>query len=194
MPEVDQSEVVEPTEDLNEEDVVSKITAAMDSRFSGFQGILDKNISTLRSEFGAQLEEVKRSRLSPEEREDLEETEREATLRRLERENALLKLRKDYPDEVDFLSDWLAKEDFNDQLAALREFRKRNQIPEPTPREDLDEDESTSPVDNNNPPRKGGDNLASLMRNGEAMTREQAQKLLNATNERGILARLRRGE
>lgn len=196
MTDVDQLELPEGTpegnEDLND-DVVSRLEKAMDSRFSGFQGVLDKNISTLRNEFASQLEEVKRSNLSPEERENLETAQERAEVEKLRRENELLRLRKDYPDEVDFLDSWLEKENFVDQLALLSEFRKRTEAGT-TPREDPETDESTlSPVDLNNPKRPSSrDDLASLVRNQGSMTREAAQKLLEATNERGIMARLRR--
>lgn len=193
---VDQPEsVVESTDESLNDDVVTRLEKSFDSRFSGFQGVLDKALNTMRGEFAAQLEEVKRDRLSPEERADLEETEREREYTKLKRENELLRLRKEYPDEVDFLDSWLEKDNFTDQLSLLKQFRSRSQQTEATPREDSDEGADAQPVDRNNPPRRGQDSLADLVRSaGGTMTREQAHKLLEATNERGILSRLRRQE
>jgi hypothetical protein len=194
MEEVDQPvEGTTPeTPDLND-DVISRLEKAFDTRFSGLQGILDKNIGKLRSEFASQIEEVRRSSMSPEELEDLEISEKERELARLKKENELLKMRKDHPDEVDFLSSFLSAESFEEQLKLLKEFRS-NRADGPTPREEPDEGEGDEvPVDKNNPANtRGGDSLSALVRNAGSLTREQAMKLLEATNEKGILARLRR--
>lgn len=190
---VDQPQVDEnPAEDLND-DVVSRLEKAMDSRFSGFQSILDKNIATVRTEFASQLEEVRRSGMSPEELEDLQETEKERELTRLRKEVELLRMRKDHPEEVDFLSQFVNAETFNEQLQLLSKFRSAQSQSGPTPREEPVDDESDNvPVDRNNPSRKAADSIAAIIRNGGEMTREQAAKLLGSLNERGAIARIRK--
>ena len=197
MAQVDQpdSQEEEPVEEGLNDDVVTQLTKAMDSRFSGFQGVLDKNIATLRNEFTSQLEEVRRSSLTPEELDDLKESEKEAELRRLKRENELLKLRKDYPDEVDFLSQFLEADSFENQLRLVSSLKKSSEQTEgPTPREEPEPDVSTNPVDLNNPKRKGDSSLAGILRNVQNMSREDAKKLLEAYNTPGALVRLRKGE
>lgn len=195
MPDLDQLEEAineaVATEDLND-DIKTQLEASINERFSGFQSVLDKAMARQEAKFMEAISSMQRSTLSPAELNDLEEAETAAKIKALERENAILKARKDHPDEVDFLLEFLSKENMQDQIKAVSEFRNRHlSAAEPTPSEELPEEVATSPVDMNNPKRKSGPNLGSLLKQGK-MTKDQAAKILEAAgDEVGLLHRLR---
>ena len=160
------------------------LTTEFDKRFSGMQSLLDRRTQ----EFQSQLAELKTADLSPEEREQLQVSEAQSRVAALERENELLKLRREYPEEVDLLTDFMAKSSLQEQLTLLSQFRKaqaeaESQGEEPT--------EQPTPVDKNNPSRKTELSLADFADGN--MTGDLAKKILGSSNEKGLLRKLRGG-
>lgn len=159
------------------------LMAEFDKRFSGVQSLLDRRTS----EFQSQLEELRTADLSPEDREEVLARKAQEEVERLKRENELLRLRKDFPEEVDLLSDFMEKSSLQEQLALLSGFRKakaeeqaQGEPPQGQP----------TPVDKNNPPRRQEVSLADMA--GE-MTNELADSILGQAKEKGLLRRLRGG-
>lgn len=174
--------VPEGTENLNE-DKLAELRQEMNQRYSGFQSLLDKKMA----EIVDTISELKTARMSPEEREELEEVETKRELAKLKRENDILKMRTKYPEAVDTLMQVLDQQSLEKQLEILTALSKgKNSGPTPSEEPDV----SPAPVDANNPPRKPEASLASLVKGGQ-MTKEQAAKILGASNEKGFLARLR---
>lgn len=179
----DQPEATSEAANLDLSAIQTAIMAELDKRFQGFQGLLDRRTS----EFQKELEELKTADLSPEEQAQFQSSKEKERIARLERENELLKMRRNFPEEVDLLEDFFTKSSLEDQLMLLASFRKAQAASE-TPAED--DEEQPTPVDKNNPARRQQISMADMA--GE-MTSELADKVLSTANERGIFARLRRG-
>lgn len=182
-PTTDQS--VEPNEasttDLSA--IQTALMAEFDKRFQGFQGLLDRRTS----EFQSALEELKTADLSPEEQAQFTSSKEKERIARLERENELLKMRRNFPEEVDLLEDFFTKSSLEEQLALLATFRKAQAATEP---QEGEADGQPTPVDKNNPPRRQQVSMADM---SGGMTKELADQVLSTANERGLFARLRRG-
>lgn len=179
---VDQPSEETPALDLNA--ITTALSAEFDKRFSGIQSLLDRRTS----EWQAQLEELKTVNLTPEEREQLQASEAQKKLAQLERENQLLKMRKNFPEEVDLLEQFLSADSLESQLDVLSKFRKAQAEAEA---QGAEPKEQPTPVDMNNPPRKQEVSLADL---GDKMTNELADKILKqGGSEKGLLRRLRGG-
>lgn len=163
--------------------ITNAIKADFDQRFQGFQSLLDRRTS----EFQRELEALKTADLSPEEQEQHRERKSAEQIARLERENALLKMRKQYPEEVDFLEEFLGQESYDAQLQLLANFRRAQAEAEAQGAEST---EQPTPVNRNNPPRKQDVSLADM--DGE-MTKELADKILDQSNVKGMLRKLRGG-
>ena len=164
-----------------------QVTEEFDKRFSGFQSMLDRRDNSI-NELKSIVETLKTANLSPEEQEQLSSDKREAEVAALKRENEILKMRKEYPDEVDFLQTFLSSQSLEDQFKALRSYKKPI---EAQPAEPAVGDEAP-PVTPNNSRRETAISAADL--SGQ-MNEKLAKKLLEDTSEeRGILARLRRGK
>lgn len=161
--------------------IQTALMAEFDKRFQGFQGLLDRRTS----EFQRTLEELKTADLSPEEQVQFQSSKEREKIARLERENELLKMRKQFPEEVDLLEDFFKKSSLEDQLALLSSFRKAQAATEAPV---VDSEEQPTPVDKNNPARRQTVSMADMA--GE-MTQELADKVLSTANERGLFARLR---
>lgn len=160
------------------EDLIKK---ELDGRFSGFQSSVDKKFGSLAS----MLEELKTANLTPEEQEQLETRKESDRIASLERENALLKLRKQYPEEVDFLENFFGAESLEAQIATLAEFRKVKAEPPAPVDDDEDEEEEPTPVEGNNARRRAKPTV------GDAMTDELADSILSAANQPGMLRKVR---
>lgn len=165
-----------------------QITDEFDKRFSGIQSILDRRDNSI-NELKDIVETLKTANLSPEEQEQLSSDKRAAEVAALKRENEILKMRKEYPDEVDFLQTFLGSQSLEDQFKALRDYKKPKEVT-PPPAEGDEGAEEAPPVMSNNSRRDSKISAADL--SGQ-MTEKLAKKLLEDTSEdRGILARLRR--
>ena len=163
--------------------LITELNAGFDKRFQGFQSLLDKRTA----EFQCELVSLRTADLTPEQRE--EDQSRKATERiaRLERENELLNMRKQFPEEVDLLTDFFKKSSLQEQLDLLAAFRKA-EAEGATPTEGPDD--QPTPVDKNNPARKPTTSLAEMAGN---MTKELADRVLSQSDEPGMLRRLREG-
>jgi hypothetical protein len=168
--------------------LVERINAESDKRFRGLQSLMDQRDQ----EYRDQLESLRTSELSPEEQEQAQTSKLKQERDELKRQVELLSMRKDFPEEVDFISGFLGKSSYQDQLAALREFRKANAAAAPNGDEtpEAAEGGEPTPVDGNNPPRKTGPSLADAT--SGKMTKELSDSILSTSSEKGILSRLRR--
>lgn len=163
------------------EALMASFRGELDQRFSGFQSLIDKKVSPLAS----QLDELKTARLSPEEREQLEEDAAQQRMEKLQRENELLKLRQSDPDAVDFLMALDGAESFEDQLDLVKQrfgAKAAKQVQEAV---EEAAQEATPAVDQNNPPRGTKAGIASALEGGE-MNDQIADELLRAAAGRSM--------
>lgn len=166
------------------EELKTALAAEFEKRFRGLQGLMEKKTSELNNE----ISQLRAANLSPEEQEQLEVRSARERAEYLERENAMLRLRKDYPEEVDFMENFFKAESMQDQLAALANFRKATA---PQGNEPVEERPTPTPVSGNNPARRQSPTLADT---GAEMNDALADSVLNAAgNQRGILRRLFNG-
>lgn len=176
----------EPTNEAPSVDLSPIQTALMqefDKRFAGFQSILDKRTS----EFQRELAELKTADMSPEEREQFAASEAQREVDALKRENELLKMRREFAEEVDLLETFFEKGSLREQLELLSQFRKAQaEVEAPG----VEVEEQPTPVDKNSPPRRSQVSLAELARE---MDGDLADKLLGSSNEKGFLKKLRGG-
>lgn len=139
------------TEFLNE------INKTIDTRFSGFQSIIDrrdKNVESKWKAYDETLKELKSRTLSDEEREQLEQRAEAEEFAALKAENELLKLGKEYePEIVDTFTKLLQAETPRDQLEIMKAFRTGTTSEPPTPPANQPTPATPSGnVDPNNPP------------------------------------------
>jgi hypothetical protein len=163
--------------------------STLDKRFSGFQSMIDSKVSNLASA----VEQLKTAGLSPEEQEQLEYDEQKGEIERLRTENAMLSLRKDHPDAVDFFVEAMSQGSLEDQIAFI-EARLGKAVAaavEDAIEEGGELDLSAVPVtDPNNPARKQKA-LGAATAAGQPMTDVVADAIL-ANAPRGALRMLRR--
>jgi hypothetical protein len=163
------------------EELTAAMNAEFDKRFQGFQSLLDRRTS----EFQRELAELKTADLSPEEQEQFETRKRDEEIAALRRENELLQMRREFPEEVDLLEDFFKKSSLQDQLELLSAFRKAQAEEAPSG----DTDAQPTPVDKNSNPRKPTLTLSDV--EGGNMTNDLADKVIESVgNEKGILRRL----
>lgn len=171
--------------------IVQRIVGETDKRFQGFQSMMDRKLGDVTRQFESKLKTVG---LSQEEREQLDsETEAQET-QRLKQEIALLRLRKDKPDAVDFFMEVMGAESLEDQLAVIEQklgakaaAQVADQVanaPDGTPQ--------APEIDRNSPSRTKSAGMSSALEGGADMTDELAQTILES-GSKGILSRLRRG-
>jgi hypothetical protein len=175
-------EGAESTPNVDLSAITSALTAEFDKRFSGLQGLMDRR----NSEFQKALDDLKTADLTPEEQEQYRANEAQAKLNQLQRENELLRMRKEFPEEVDLLDSFFEKSSLQEQLALIASFRKVKA--EADPSEEGEPEEQPTPVERNNPPRRSEVSLADIAR---GMTGELADKLLDQSNQPGALRKLR---
>lgn len=166
-------------------DLETKLMAALrgelDTRFSGFQSLIDKKVTPLASE----LAELKTAGMSPEEREQLEEDAARQRMDAVLRENELLKLRQTSPDEVDFLMALEKAESFEDQLELVRERFGAKAAQKVEAAVEAAENSPTPAVDQNNPPRDAKQGIGAALDGGE-MNDDIADALLSAASGRSL--------
>jgi hypothetical protein len=163
--------------------ITTALNAEFDKRFQGLQSLLDRRTS----EFQQRLEDLKTADLTPEEQEQVREREHAKKMAALERENQLLKMRKNFPEEVDLLEQFFSADSLESQLDLLSKFRKAQAEAEAQGAEAAGQ---PTPVDKNNPPRKQELSLADM---AERMSGDLADKILGQSSEKGLLRKLRGG-
>jgi hypothetical protein len=169
--------------------VAKVLDTSLDKRFQGFQSVIDRKFNPL----ATAVEQLKTAGLTPEEQEQLNQDEQAREIERLRTENAMLSLRKDNPEAVDFFMEAMSKESLEDQIAyiASRLGRETATAVQEALEEEGALDEAAVPVtDPNNPARKQkplGANTAA----GQQMSDAVADAILS-TAPKGALAMLRR--
>ena len=163
---------------------MSKIGADMDKRFQGFQGTLDRRDS----EYRQMLEDLKTADLPPEEREQAQTSRLQQELESYKRKVEILSMRKQFPEEVDLLSNLLEGKSLQDQLALLSNFRKVEAASD-SPEEEVEE--QPTPVDKNNPKRRP--RLSSADFTGKNMSKELSEQILAESGNKPGLMRILRG-
>ncbi len=168
--------------------LVEKLNEGFDKRFRGFQSVMDQRDA----EYRQLLDDLKTADLTPEEREQVEQSKMQAEIESLRRKNEILSMRKNHPEEVDLLEQFLEAKSLEDQLSLLAQFRKADATNAPEGEEpEAAADGKPTPVDKNNPARSSQPGLEAA---AERMNKELAEQILNSSgNDKGILARLRRG-
>lgn len=171
------------TPDVDLSAIKTAMEAEFDKRFQGLQSLLDRRTS----DFQRSLEDLKTAELTPEEQEQVREREQAKKVAALERENQLLKMRKNFPEEVDLLEQFFSADSLESQLDLLSKFRKAQAEAEAQGAEAAGQ---PTPVDKNNPSRKQELSLADM---AERMSGELADKILGQSSEKGLLRKLRGG-
>lgn len=172
------------SKELDLDALVERINADNEKRFRGFQSLLDQRDA----KFEAALEDLRNSDLTPEEQEEAKSAKLNREIEELRRRNEILSKRKDFPEETDLLEQFLEAGSLEDQLRLLSQFRKaqKPEVPESNQDEAAEGGEPT-PVDKNNPPRKGQPEF------GAQMTKELSDQIMRTSGQdKGILSRLRR--
>lgn len=178
--ELDQQGTEETQEPSLQEQIRQIISSEFDNRFKGLQSASDKRLASI----AQTVEQLKTAQLPPEEQEQLEANEKE----RLRRENALLRLGKQYPEEVELLEQFFGADNLEDQVEVLSKFRKVT-AQESTSTED--ETPEPTPVASNNQRRQPKVGLAEALQSGQ-MSEELADEILNAADEPGMLVKIRK--
>jgi len=168
-------------------ELLTDLEGSMNKRYAGWQKMLedrDKKIGFIEQE----IENVKTSTMSESEKEKHVQSLEKSRIDQLEVENALLKLGKEFPDEVPLFEEILAKNDPRSQLEILRRIRTGTTTQEPPadpaapPAEG--QPEASGTVDPNNP----ADDTLDGMTSEAAFERDPtlADKLLKSV---GVLRR-----
>lgn len=180
MPEIDQSEIVDPPaptpgspapvgqSDLDKwrQEIVGDITKVTDERFSGIQKLFARRDTKLQA-LEQTVEQLKSRTLSDDEREELTDKATRERLAAVEAENEVLRLSREYPAEtVSLFEALLGAESAKDQLEILKTLKKveaEQPTPTPTPTPEGIGAPSVQPasseVDPNNPPADLTDGL-----------------------------------
>jgi hypothetical protein len=167
--------------------LIAKVNEGFDKRFQGFQSLLDRRDS----EYRQMLDDLKNTDLTPEERDAQQAQRLQQELDKAQRKIEILSMRKDHPEEVDLLEQFLNAQSLQDQLNLLANFRKAEapQAPEGE-QPKAAADGKPTPVSGNNPARPSQPSLEAA---AERMNKDLASQIMNASgNDKGILARLRR--
>lgn len=161
-----------------------QMSEEFDKRFRGVQSATDRRLDELMRT----VSELKTSQMEPEEREQFEANSLAEERDRLKRENEILKMRKDFPDEVDFIQEFLGASSLEDQLKALSEFRKAQAIVSNEPPKGDEEPEADATPSSNNARREPSVSITGQM------DQKQAEKLLgsDAAKEKGFFSKIRR--
>ncbi len=136
-------------------ELMGEVTKALDTRFSGFQSIIDKRDTESKKQWKAYqetLNELKSRTLSDEEREQLEAKAGSQELEALRMENELLKMKDEYgPEIVSTFERLLSAETPRDQLEIMKAFRSPNEQPQQPATQPESPATPSAPVDPNNP-------------------------------------------
>lgn len=163
------------------EAIVAALKGDLDKRFSGIVSLVDQKVSPLAS----QLAELKTAGMSPEEREQLEEDALKARNAELERKLALMELRKESPDEVDFLVALESAGSFEDQLALVKQHLGPKAAAQVEAAVEAAGDPATPAIDPTNPARGSQQGISAALDSGQ-MNEQIADSLLEASRSRSL--------
>lgn len=157
--------------------IKQELEASFNERVAGFQRLI--------AERDAELRELKTAGLSEEEREQLARRESEEELEALRRENELLRLSSEFPDEMPIFRQILNAPTAKDQLALLKQIRAAqaaSQAPAPPPPADPD----IPDVLPTNPMRPFEEGV--ILPDGTVMTDALADSLLKSAGRGALFA------
>jgi hypothetical protein len=168
--------------------LIKELNDGFEKRFRGVQALMDQRDEKYRQ----MLDDLRNADLTPEEREQVEASKWQQEAERYKRKAELLSLARSFPEEVDLLDKYAETTNLAEQIQLLSQFRKATPPAAPTSDEEQAEaDGKPTPVDLNNPARKGQPALEAA---AERMNKELSEQILSSSgNDKGILARLRRG-
>jgi len=174
--------------------IQSAVQAALkgvDQRFSGFQSVIDRKIAEVSRSVG----DLRKAALPPEELAAEDQTALAQEIEALRQRNAMLELRRDHPEAVDFLMDLFSedKQSFEAQIAFIEDkFGPKAAAQVEAAVEAAAEASNAAPaVDPNNPARKQDVALATaaaMARNGN-LTEEAAMAILNSAGKGSLSSR-----
>jgi len=158
---------------------IEKVREEFESRFKGLQRVIAETDEVL-SKAQSELKELKTAGLAEDERAQLQQDELKETLDKLARENELLKLSRDYPDEMPMFEKLLSADSTKTQLETIRELRlalSKAQAP-------VEKQEETEVPDVNptNPQRRDFGGV--VMPDGTTLTEDIADKILKTFGKR----------
>jgi hypothetical protein len=178
------------------EAVLNRVLAAQsadtDKRFRGFQSLMDKKFGEQSKQM---LDQLKAAGLSPEQQEQWDEAATSKELEELRRYKQMQEHRKAHPDAVDFFTEVMGLESFEDQLDFIES--KLGKAVAQQVQEAVEDSESetviAAPVDANNPARKAKPlGVAGALASGEMNDAAADAILAAAGGQKGVIARLRK--
>lgn len=186
-----------PPATSNQPDLDSVITRAVtealkgvDSRFTGFQSLIDRKFGEISKDVGR----LRKAALPPEDADAEADADLQREIEALRQQNQMLQLRRDHPEAVDFLMDLFGedRQSFEAQIAFIESKfgPKAAQQVEEAVESAAEAIASKTPVDPNNPARAKDVALstaAAMARTGK-LTEEAAMTILNNAG-RGSLAK-----
>lgn len=160
------------------EGLTPQINGLLDKRVSGFQQMIEAERRE-KSELASRLREFEVAGLSEDERSALAQQERDEQLERLQLENEILRLQGQHPKAVTVYQRLIEPGlTAQQQIALLDELLSGSGTPAPSPTPaPAPEVRGTVPVDRNNPAH-GISGDVEVMENGEIMTDELADRIL----------------
>lgn len=158
---------------------IEKIREEFESRFKGLQRVIAEKDDLL-SKTQTELKELKTAGLSEDERAQLHQKETAAQLERLARENELLKLSRDYPDEMPVFEKLLQADSTKTQLETIREIRAA--IAKAQAPDEKKENTEVPDVNPTNPPRRDFGGV--VMPDGTTLTDDIADRILKTFGKR----------
>jgi hypothetical protein len=156
---------------------IENIRTEFEARFKGLQRVIAEKDEALQR-YTTELSELKTAGLSEEEREQLKQTELKQRLDQLARENELLKLSKDYPEELPLFQKLVGAQDVKSQLDVIRELKAaiaQVQAPAAAPKE---QDLEVSDVNPINPARREAPGVR--LSDGRLMSDDIADRILKS--------------
>lgn len=143
-------------------ELLNELDAKMDKRYSGWQSLLSERDKVIKS-IANSLDEVKTSQMSESEREQHLTAQEKQKIRELEAENALLKMRDEFPEAVPVFTKILQHDNPREQLEILQGILKPSAPEQPTtskPNPETGTQEASGNVDLNNPASGDFDGLS----------------------------------
>ncbi len=185
-----------PLTTSNQPDLDSVITRAVtealkgvDSRFTGFQSLIDRKFGEISKDVGR----LRKAALPPEDADAEADADLQREIEALRQQNQMLQLRRDHPEAVDFLMDLFGedRQSFEAQIAFIESKfgpKAAQQVEEAV--EAAADAIASNPVDPNNPARAKDVALstATAMARTGKLTEESAMTILRNAG-RGSLAK-----
>ena len=157
---------------------IEKIREEFESRFKGLQRVIAEKDEVL-NKAQAELKELKTAGLSEDERAQLHQKELSEQLDKLARENELLKLSRDYPDEMPVFEKLLQADSTKTQLETIREIRAAIAQAQAPAKQETTEVPDVNPT---NPPRRDFGGVT--MPDGTTLTDDIADRILKTFGKR----------